>query len=95
MTKQQVNECLEELYSTLEVRVGRRMARKMSPLQMSQFEKLIDAQDEKGALTWLKSNFPDYRSEVRDEYDLIYGKVNDAVSAQRQVQLDSVEGSNV
>jgi hypothetical protein len=56
----------------------------MNPLQISQFERFLDANDEAGALRWLETNVPDYRSEVSDEFDFIFGRLRAAVAAQKE-----------
>jgi len=44
---------LEHLYEELELRVGTRLSEGMTDAQLAEFEKLIDAKDEKGAGMWL------------------------------------------
>ena len=58
---------LAQVYETLELRVGMRLAQAMSERQLDEFEALIDADDEEGALRWLETQFPDYRDTVREE----------------------------
>jgi len=60
---------LVQVYETLESRVGMRIAQSMTDAQLDEFEVLIDADDEAGALRWLETNYPDYRSTVREELD--------------------------
>jgi hypothetical protein len=84
MTREQVQECLEDIYNTLELRVGRRLARKMTSIQLSQFERLVDAKDEEGALKWLNANYPDYSADVMDEFDFVFERLKAAVVARRE-----------
>jgi DNA-binding GntR family transcriptional regulator len=81
MTEAQVRLALQDIYSTLELRVGRRIAKKMTQVQLSQFEKHIAANDERAALSWLNDNFPDYREVVQEEYQLILERLNSAAKA--------------
>ena len=49
---------LNHIYETLELRVGMRLADQMSNEQLDEFEKYFEARDDKGAFTWLETNFP-------------------------------------
>ncbi len=60
---------LKQIYETLEMRVGMRLAERMSDQQLDEFERFIDTNDESGALTWLETNFPDYKQVVASELD--------------------------
>jgi hypothetical protein len=75
MTEEQVRLALQDIYNTLELRVGRRIARKLTQVQLAQFEKQISANDDRAALGWLKDNFPDYREVVQEEYQLILDRL--------------------
>ena len=57
------NKMLAHIYETLELRVGMNLARKMTDAQLDEFEGYIDKNDEPGALSWLETNFPDYKKE--------------------------------
>lgn len=81
MTKEQVRLALQDIYNTLELRVGRRIAHKLTNVQLAQFEKQISAKDDQAALGWLNANFPDYREVVQDEYRLIVERLNGANKA--------------
>ncbi|NUR60881.1 MAG: hypothetical protein HOV87_19785 [Catenulispora sp.] len=58
---------LRYIYETLEQRVGIALAGRMSDEQLFAFEQFIDSDNEKGALEWLGSNFPDYKDVVQRE----------------------------
>jgi len=67
---------LTHILETLEMRVGTTLASKMSDAQLDEFEKLMpiegDTQEivkekEKAALSWLETNFPDYKDVVSNE----------------------------
>lgn len=62
-------EFLKHMYETLELRVGTRLAERMSESQMSEFERYISGNDEQGAFQWLEGNFPDYKDVVADEFE--------------------------
>lgn len=69
------NKMLAHIYETLELRVGMRLADQMTDAQLDEFEKYIDNNDEAGALKWLETNFPDYKSVVADELEKLKGEV--------------------
>lgn len=60
---------IQHLYEELELRVGTRLSDGMSDDQLAAFEKLIDANDETGALKWLETNRPDFKDVVADELE--------------------------
>lgn len=82
MTKEQTRLALQDIYNTLELRVGRRLANKLTKVQLAQFEKQISANDDQAALSWLRANAPDYREVVQDEYQLILDRLNGATEAE-------------
>lgn len=58
---------LAHIYDTLEMRVGMKLASGMTDAQLDEFESYINNKDEAGALKWLETNFPDYKSVVESE----------------------------
>jgi hypothetical protein len=60
---------LKDIYDTLELRVGMRLAEQMTEEQMDEFEALVDGQDAGGdaAKQWLETNFPGYKEVVAEE----------------------------
>ena len=66
------------IYETLEMRVGMRLASGMSDEQLSEFEGLMNNNDEAGALKWLESNFPDYKKVVADELEKLKDEIKQA-----------------
>ncbi len=69
------NKMLAHIYETLELRVGMRLAQQMSDEQLTEFETFIDSGNEAGALQWLETNFPDYKSVVADELELLKSEI--------------------
>jgi len=65
------NRMLNHIYETLEMRVGMKLAQKMTNEQLDTFEGFIDKSDDTGALKWLESNFPDYKQVVATELDAL------------------------
>ncbi len=63
------NKMLNHIYETLEMRVGMKLAQKMTNEQLDEFEAFIDRNDEAGALKWLETNFPDYKQVVASELE--------------------------
>lgn len=66
---------LQHLYEELELRVGTRLSEGMSDDQLAEFEKLIDSNDEQGALAWLEQNRPNYKEVVADELEKLKQEV--------------------
>ena len=66
---------LKHMYETLEMRVGTRLAERMSDQQMSEFEQYINSNDEQGAFHWLEANFPNYKQVVAEEFDKLKGEI--------------------
>src|SRR4029078_1084019 len=69
------NKMLAHIYETLELRVGMKLAEKMTDAQLDEFEKYIDANDEAGALKWLETNFPNNNDVVDDELEKLKGEI--------------------
>jgi succinate dehydrogenase flavin-adding protein (antitoxin of CptAB toxin-antitoxin module) len=72
------NKMLAHIYETLELRVGMKLAEKMTDAQLDEFESFIDKNDEEGALKWLETNFPNYKDTVAEELN----KLKDEIKAQ-------------
>lgn len=66
---------LSHIYETLELRVGMRLADQMSNEQLDEFEKYFEARDDKGAFSWLETNFPNYKEIVQQEFDKLKAEV--------------------
>lgn len=75
LPKQERDQLLRQIYETLEMRVGMRLAERMTDQQLDEFERFIDTNDEAGALKWLESNFPDYKQVVADELEKLKGEI--------------------
>jgi hypothetical protein len=58
---------LAHIYETLELRVGMKLAQNMTDAQLDEFEQLMDANNEAGALQWLETNVPNYKDVVAAE----------------------------
>lgn len=72
------NKMLSHIYETLEMRVGVRLASKMSDAQLDEFESFINNNDEAGALKWLETNFPDYKDVVAEELNKLKEEIRQA-----------------
>jgi hypothetical protein len=66
---QEKEKFLKHIYETLEMRVGTRLAEKMSDEQLDEFETFIDNKDDSGAFHWLEVNFPNYKDVVSEEFE--------------------------
>ncbi len=75
LPKQDRDQLLRQIYETLEMRVGMRLAERMTDQQLDEFERFIDTNDEAGALKWLESNFPDYKQVVADELEKLKNEI--------------------
>ncbi|MFG1795745.1 DUF5663 domain-containing protein [Nocardia sp. NPDC049149] len=93
LTRNQVEECIKDLYDTLEVRVGRSLSRKATALQLAQFEKIIDREGDDGpeGAIWLRKNLPDYREVVVEELGLILDRLK-AAAAAHHIKRDMTPG---
>lgn len=69
LPKAERDQMLRQIYETLEMRVGMKLAERMNDQQLDEFERFIDTNDEAGALKWLETNFPDYKQVVADELE--------------------------
>ncbi len=66
---------LAHVYETLEMRVGMKLAERMTDAQLTEFEQFIDRNDEAGALKWLETNFPNYKDVVSAEFDRLRSEI--------------------
>lgn len=132
LPKEERDALLRQIYETLEMRVGMRLAERMNDQQLDEFERFIDGdmaftenyltnakpdwqaseayktavttaqqaaqkrgvafnenavKSEYGALTWLETNFPDYKQVVASELDKLKGEVK--VDADKILQAAS------
>lgn len=82
------NKMLKHIYDTLEMRVGMKLAEKMTDAQLDEFEEFIKRNDEAGALKWLETNFPNYKDVVATELGLLKGEIK---SSAQQILTASKE----
>lgn len=120
LPKEERDAMLRQIYETLEMRVGMKLAERMNDQQLDEFERFIDGdtvftenylnnikpgwqqseeyrsatvaaqnnaqkqgavynensvKSEFGALTWLETNFPDYKQVVASELDKLKGEI--------------------
>ena len=68
---------LAHIYETLELRVGMKLAHGMSDEQLNEFERLMDANDEAGALKWLETNVPNYKDVVASELAALKAEITE------------------
>ena len=77
---------LTHILETLEMRVGTTLASQKTDAQLDEFEKLMptdqDSPDtvkgkEKAALTWLETNFPNYKQVVSGELDKLKNEIKE------------------
>lgn len=74
------NKMLTHIYETLELRVGMSLAQQMTDAQLDEFEQLANKDDQKGALTWLETNFPDYKKVVASELEALKNEIKSTSS---------------
>jgi predicted RNA-binding Zn ribbon-like protein len=75
LPKEEKGNFLKHIYETLEMRVGTRLAEKMTEAQMTEFEQFIQNNDEQGAFHWLEANFPNYKEVVAEEFDKLKAEI--------------------
>lgn len=88
MTKQQTTAALQDIYETLELTVGRRIASALNRSQLQEFERLIDEGHEDGAIAWLEHTIPTYRAIVQDEYDRMLTRLEGALKTAHRSNRD-------
>lgn len=69
------NRMLGHIYETLEMRVGMKLAERMTNQQLDEFEAFIDRNDEAGALKWLETNFPNYKQVVAEQLEALKNEI--------------------
>lgn len=62
------NALLKHIYDTLELRVGKTLADRMTSGQLDEFEEYFKRKDDSGAFRWLEANFPDYGDIVQGAF---------------------------
>lgn len=72
---QEKSKMFNQIYETLEMRVGVKLADQMSDEQLNEFEGYIERNDEAGALKWLETNFPNYKQVVADELEKLKAEI--------------------
>lgn len=81
LPKEERNALLRQIYETLEMRVGMKLAERMSDQQLDEFESFLPDEktnnpgDEAGALKWLETNFPDYKQVVASELEVLKSEI--------------------
>jgi len=90
LPKEEKGNFLKHIYETLEMRVGTRLAEKMTEAQMTEFEQFIQTNDEQGAFHWLEANFPNYKEVVAEEFEKLKTEIkaiaHEIVAASRNGQ---------
>jgi len=66
---------LAHIYETLELRVGTKLAERMTDAQLDEFEKL--AEDEQASLQWLEANAPNYREVVMSQLEALKEEIRE------------------
>jgi succinate dehydrogenase flavin-adding protein (antitoxin of CptAB toxin-antitoxin module) len=73
---------IEDIYETLEMRVGTRLTERMSDAQLDEFEAFMkNQQDDAGALQWIKAHFPDYDQVAAEELETLVAEMQAARSS--------------
>lgn len=75
LPEEEKKKMLAHIYETLEMRVGIKLAEKMTEAQLDEFEALANQQDEAAALKWLETNFPNYKEVVASEMDNLKNEI--------------------
>ncbi len=71
---------LRDIYDTLELRVGMRLAEQMTEEQLDEFESIIDKKDDSASLNWLETNFPNYKEVVGEELEKLKSEISSSAS---------------
>lgn len=78
LPQEEKQKLLAHIYETLEMRVGMKLAERMSDAQLREFEQFIERNDEQGALRWLEANFPNYKDVVAAEFEQLKNEIRQA-----------------
>lgn len=70
---------LGQLIRNLEMGVGQTLAAGLTEEQHAEFESLVQAGNEEGALDWLNCNCPDHKEVVRDQFAQLRKELVDCV----------------
>ncbi|MCB0214043.1 MAG: hypothetical protein KDJ52_32195 [Anaerolineae bacterium] len=77
-----------QIVETLEMRVGTKLAAELTDAQLLEFEQLMEAKDQEGALRWLETNSPNYKDVVKNELETLKSEIksnaDQIVSASQQ-----------
>lgn len=97
LPEEEKKKLLAHIYETLEMRVGMKLAERMTDAQLTEFEQFINVNDEAGALRWLETNFPNYRDVVASEFDNLKSEIGRVApqilaSGQQQAQAQGQYG---
>lgn len=85
LPREDKKELLGQLYETLQLRVGMKLAEQMSDTQLEEFDNITkNQQDEKLALQWLETNLPNYKQVVYQELEQLKEEIRK--DAQKIVQ---------
>ncbi len=74
----QKRQMLQQIYETLELRVGTQLANQMTNQQLEEFERFIDSggnADQAQALQWLEANLPNYKEVVQQTFEALKAEV--------------------
>ncbi len=94
---------ISQIYEQLQMRVGTKLADRMSEEQLEEFDtKYMQTNDKQGAVRWLEQNFPDYpkvveseldnlRQELKTQSGTIKSVISDQQSAEDSTSLDNPE----
>lgn len=82
--KETKDSLLASMYERLEMNVGTVIAADLSQQQLTEFEELIDSNDQQGALSWLQANYPNYKQVVERELERLKAEV--AQSSQQIIE---------
>lgn len=79
----------DQMFETLQMRVGTRLANQMSDEQLEEFEEFIDTNDQAAAVKWLQTNFPQYPSVVQEEFEKLKAEIKKDATKILQASKDS------
>lgn len=89
LPEEEKKKMLAHIYETLELRVGMKLAEKMTDEQLDEFEKLAQSNDEEASLKWLEANAPNYKDVVVGELEKLKSEVKS--SAQQILSVSKEE----
>lgn len=71
------NKILKKIYESLELRIGSRIAQKVSEEELKEFAEMTQSSQDQEAARWLKEKVPDYQQIAAEELENIKAEIKE------------------